>query len=293
MTPQFGPLSEFWVHGQYGVQLGSPPSYATFANGLSLVAFDSSDKPRLAIRGTGTDGQIKISTIDSSGTFVDLVTSAAGVLTFIEPNTNPNALDFFINYSTSGQATVYWNGVNICDTGPSVNVTTNSVTALAQVAYCLMYSNANFGYQGWSECIVQDTTTLGMALQTLPPLATGNTQAWTGSVGNIDELVLNLANYNFTVSDNEISQWTVSGSLPTGTWGINAVIQSAALSAGSSGPQHFSWNVRTSAPADFEAGTIALSTGIGFYQFVWNENPSTSAAWTVGQLVDSGIESLA
>jgi hypothetical protein len=287
-TPLFGPVSSFWVHAQFGIN--NPVQNYTYPNGILLVVSDASGIGRLAIRGTGNTGQIKISTIDASGTFTDLVTSALGVINFSLPNGNPTALDFFINYAVSGQVTVYCNGVNVCDTGPAVNVTTNSVTALAQVTFGAMNGNTT---QYWSECIVQDTTTLGLALQTLPPLATGNTQAWTGNVGNIDTLSVNYADYNYTTSAGQLSEWTVGTTLPTGTWTIEAVVQAAAISRGSSGPQHFAWDVRTSSGTSYQSGTLSLSVGFAFYQYVWMTNPATSAAWTAGQLVNSGIESLA
>ena len=287
-TPQFGPIGQFWVHGQLAF---APNFNAIGLNALLLVIADSSSIPRLAIRGTSTNGQIKISTITAAGVFTDLVVSNLGALNYSLPNPNPSALDIFINYAVSGQVTVYWNGVNICDTGPGVNVTTDSVTGLGQV----MYSIANLvnQAQGWSECIVSTTTTLGTALQTLPPVAAGNTQLWTGSVSNIDELAVNDANYNYTATAAQLSEWTVTTTLPTGTWGIQAVVQAGALSRGTTGPQHFAWDVRCSNAISYQSSAQNLSTGFGFYQYIWQTNPATSNPWNPGELINSGVESLA
>jgi hypothetical protein len=141
--------------------------------------------------------------------------------------------------------------------------------------------------------IIQDTSTLGMAVLTLPPLATGNTQAWTGSVSNINEISINDSNYIYDANANDISEWTVStSSMPAGTWNISAVVTEARVNVGSSGPQHFEWVVRTSDGSDHVAGSVAPTTSFSNYQYVWPTNPHTSAAWNAGELINSGVESL-
>lgn len=284
--------SSFWVHGQFSNQGFNN----TTASAILLGVADSSGVGRILVRGTGTTGQLKISTRNAAGTITDLVTSAAGayILTNgVSGGAVSSALDLFVNYSTSGQITLYQNGAIICDTGPGVNVTTDGATSLSQVFYGTAFNSTN-RFQAWSECLVQDTTTLGCAVQTNPPVAAGNTQSWTGVVGSISETTISDTTFIDTTADNALSEWTVNAALPAGNWTIEAVVQAARVSVGATGPQHFAWDVRTSAGASFQTGAIAATVG-SFHNFsnVWYTNPSTSAAWTAGQLVNAGIESLA
>jgi hypothetical protein len=285
-TPTFTPVSSFWVHGQHAAFTSG-----TTLNGIFLAAFDSSGNARIVVRGTGTAGLAKLSTVNSAGTFTDL--TLASQIAFNASSLSP--IDLFINYSTSGQVQLWVNGVVVADTGTGVNVTTNSVTALSSIAYSAVVNVGNGDTVGWSECIVQDTTTRGAALQTIPPVAAGATQSWTpNTVGNIDEIVNNTSNFVATTSNNALSEWTVSTTLPLGSWTINAVVQAASVSVGSTGPQHFAWDVRTSAGASFQNGSEAPVVGtFSNFQNILLTNPSTGVAWLPGQLVDSGIESLA
>lgn len=279
------PVTSFWAHGRLqnsGQAIGNGHVFA--------VLLDSSGLPRLYLAGTATTGQFTISTRTTAGVNTIIATSSAGAIPTTASGA-PVAIDWFVNYSTSGQATVYVNGSNVCDTGPSVNVTTNGVTTLNQLELACYSTVSVF----WSEILVQDTSTLGCSVQTLPPVASGNTQSWTpNTVANVDEAVINDTNFIAATLANELSEWTLSTSLPAGSWIIEAVIQEARVSAGSTGPQHFAWDVRTSAGSSHQTGSVAPNVGsfANFGPQVWTTNPDTSLAWTAGQLVNAGIESL-
>lgn len=288
-SPVLSLPTAFWFHAQFGAI--NPASNGMPNNSIWVTFYDNMGIPRIAIRGGGAAGQIKISTVNAAGAFTDLVTSAAGAFNWVLPNPNPTAVDIFVNYSTSGQVQVNWNGVPICDTGTMVNVVTDSATACAQVA--VAGGMNDFSGWGWSEFVICNTDTRGFVVQTLPPVATGNTQTWTGSVSNINSLTVDFSVFNSTLGANEISEWTVSTALPTGNWEIIAVAQSAAMSRGTTGPQNFAWDVRVSAGISYQSGSQALTAGDQFVQFVWMTNPNTMVAWNAGELIDSGVESLA
>lgn len=278
ITPLFGPTSSFWIHAQHN---------NTATGGLNnclLAVLDSSGVGRILVLGTATAGQVKICTRNAAGTIATLVTSAAGAL----PTSSLVPIDLFINYAASGQCTLYVSGVAIADTGPGVNVTTDSATALAQVQFASLSTSA-----GWSECIIQDTSTLGLALQTLAPVAAGNTQSWTpNTVGNVNPTSINDANFVAATAVNSLSEWTVSTTLPAGSWLIEAVVQTARVSVGATGPQHFEWLVRTSDGSDHVTGSVAPTTSFSNFNNVWPTNPHTSSAWGAGELINAGVESL-
>lgn len=289
LTPAFAPISSFWVHGQLNNQIvGNITS-----SGLTLIGVnDSGGVGRILVQGTGTAGQVKLCTRNAAGAITTLVTSAAGALPSTGSSTTP--IDLFINYSTSGQVKLLVAGVSIADTGAGVNVTTDSATTLAQVLYGTLSSGSE--QTVWSECLVQDTSTLGAAVQTIPPVAAGNTQSWTpNTVGNVNPATINDTNFVGTTSANALSEWTVATTLPAGSWTIEAVVQAARVSVGSSGPQHFEWLVRTIDGSDHVAGSVAplVGTFADFGPQVWPTNPHTSAAWNPGELINAGIESLA
>jgi hypothetical protein len=278
LTPLFGPSSSFWIHGQHNNTSGSGN------NNCLLAAYDAGGVGRILVLGTATGGQVKICTRNAAGTITTLVTSAAGVI----PTSTLVPLDLFINYAASGQCTLYVSGVAVADTGPGVNVTTDSATALSQVAFASLSTSA-----GWSECIIQDTSTLGLSLQTLAPVAAGNTQSWTpNTVGNVNPTSINDTNFVAATSVNSLSEWTVGTTLPAGSWVIEAVVQTARVSVGATGPQHFEWLVRTVDGSDHVAGSVAPTTSFSNFINVWPTNPHTSAAWLAGDLINAGIESL-
>ena len=287
-APALSPISQFWSHARYYNSSGN----STTANAILMALADSGGVGRILVRGTGTAGQAKISTRTAAGVITDLVTSAAGAIPAPSAG-QPVAFDLFVNYAVSGQCTLYCNGLVIADTGAGINVTTDAATTLSKL-FLGEIRNANSDYQMWSECIIQDTSTLGSALQTLPPLAAGNTQSWLpNTVGNINETTINDANFIASLTANSLSEWTVATSLPTGTWIIEAVVQEARVSVGTTGPQHFEWLVRTSDGTDHVNGSVAPTTAFANYNNILPLNPHTGAAWNAGELINAGVESLA
>lgn len=292
LTPVFTNVSSFWTHFQFS-QNG-----ATFTNTLNAPAFwllDSSGLARIVVRGTGTAGVFKISTCNSSGTLVDLATSSA-----IPISANvPIAFDLFVNYAVSGQATLYANGVSVADTGTGVNVTTNSVTSLAQVGFQGLTTASGIGGP-MGEVLVQDTSTIGCAVFTLVPQAAGNTQSWLpNTVGNINENAINDSNSISTVSVNALSEWTTvaSSTFPGGSnaWALTAIVQNARVAIGTTGPQHFEWLCRTIDGSDHVTGSVAATSSFVNYSNIWALNPHTGSAWAIGDIASGfnlGIESL-
>lgn len=281
----FTPSSTIWAH----VRLFNGSTPGTTLN-CPLMSLESSGQVgRIMVVGTGTSGQLRIVKRDAAGTLTTLVTSAAGVVPPVA-NTFQVEFDLFVNYAVSGQATLYINGVNVADTGPGVDVTTNSVTTLNQILFSSMNSG---GFGTYSEAAVADATTLGIGVQTLPPLAAGNTQSWTpNTVGNVNPSAAVDANFISAASANALSEWTLSTTLPTGSWAIRAYVQEARALVGTTGPLHFEWLLRTVDGSDNVSGSVAPLTSFGNFQNVWSNNPHTSAAWGSGELINAGIESL-
>lgn len=286
--PPFTPNSTLWVHGQFGTNTSGN---SNALNVHAMRVLDGSGVPRIVIRGTGTAGQMKISTRNAGGSFVDLTLTTSKLIPSVL--NGPVAFDLYINYSILGQVTLYANGAIVLDTGSNVNVTTDGATSLAQCQFGT-FTNQSGATAGWSEIITQTTVTLGMALWTLPPTGAGNTQAWTpNTLANVNKLTIDDTTSVATASVDELSEWTVSaGTLPTGVWNIIAVVQEARVECGTTGPQSFGWIVRTEDGTDHLSGDVPLITTFQNYSNIWLTNPFTGGNWAAGDLVNIGIESL-
>jgi len=161
-TPVFAANSTLWIHGQYcnTTNTSACISNLTTSNVQLLRVLDGAGYPTLVIRATGTSGQLKISSRTSSGVFTDLVTCSSAF------NSSLTQLDFFVNYGTSGEVTLYNGSVPVCDyTG---NVTNgDGATTLNQVELTapLAGNNGTGGQYGgaWSEVIVATTRTTAMS----------------------------------------------------------------------------------------------------------------------------------
>jgi len=103
-TPTFTANAEIWIHAQYCNLDGACNTNTTSTSNAQLLrVFTTNGNPSLIVRGTGTAGQLKISSRTSGGTFTDLVTCTAA---FNAPLTQ---LDLHINYAASGSVTLYKN----------------------------------------------------------------------------------------------------------------------------------------------------------------------------------------
>ena len=283
----FGPISTLWVHGQFG---GDVAGSASVPNLAAIRLLDNTGVARIVIRSADGAGRFKVSTCNAAGTYADIATSAGNIIPSSH-GTATWAYDLFVNYASAGQVKLYIAGVSVLDTGAGVNLLTDSCTALAQADYGFFtYNTSEEVY--WSEPIIQDTTTLGCAMLTNPPLAAGNTQSWSGAVGNINEVPANDSTGISSVTVGALSEWTVNTALPTGAWAIEAQILEARLSVGTTGPQHIGMVVRTSDGSDHVTGTIAATVTLTNYQAIVATNPHTGAAWNAGELINIGLEAL-
>jgi hypothetical protein len=217
-------------------------------------------------------------------------TNAAGTTTQLGSNFglqyNNNShvtskLDFNINYGASGTVTIYQNGVSMFTF--SGDTTTDSVTSLSGCYIkcgCPVQAGLTLNaILSWSEFIVADVDTRSMSLQTLQPVANGNTHNFdtgTPAAANVNETTLNDATLDGSSSAGQIDQYTI-GSLVSGAT-IIAVGISARMAKGSSGPSKMDLGFRISG-ADYWSSDISLNLAWTCQQNWWLTDPSTSASW--------------
>jgi hypothetical protein len=255
-----------------------------------LRVFDNSGNPTLIVSGTGTAGQLVISSRSAAGTFTNLVTCSAAI------NVSLTQLDLYINYGTSGEVTLYSNSAQVCDfTG---NVTNgDGATTLNDLEFANPFASGGF-YSAWSEMIVATTDTRAMSLYTLAPNGNGNATQWTGSnpcTSILNALPANDTNYIYTSSNDQIEECTVTNSVPPGNYNVQALVMSGRLLVGASGPQHFDFVTRTGG-TDYTSSDFAPTNSFSnFGNYIQSVNPSTSNPWALGDLIATdfniGLES--
>lgn len=263
--------SQFWFSARHG---GNYTAFTTGGNAgvYMLRFFDSSSIERIRISSANSSNVMQAFKVNSVGTTTQLGSNfsmSPSNLTGV-----PDKLDVFLNYNASGTLTIYWNGVQVFTfTG---DTTTDSVTSLSYVRPGWASSG---GSSGWSEMIVADTDTRSWNLQTLAPVANGNTHNFdtgTPAAANVNEVTLSDATLDGSTTAAQIDQYTIPA-LATGTFSIVAVGVSARMQKGASGPSKMDLNVRST--SDFFSADQILTTAWTSYQNWWMTDPNTSAAW--------------
>lgn len=284
----FGNLSSFWAHAETNFI-----SNGTVSGDILIALADSGGVGRILVRGTGTAGQLKISSRNAAATITDFsgATTASGAY-----SAALTKLDLFCNYSSSGQVQLYINGVLAADTGASVNVTTDSATSLS----FLYLSNATSGSNvTFSEVIVADSDTRAARLWTMNSTTAGNAQTFSGTASNVNKGTISDATYISAASSGLINEYKTGGiALPGGTFTVPAVKMISRALVGTSGPAHVEYVTRVGS-TDYTGGSWAPTVGSfvndtsGYYQAT---NPGTSAPWATSDLTAStfnyGVESV-
>jgi hypothetical protein len=280
-TSVFAANSTLWIHAQLCLGNGCG-SNGTTSNYQMIRVFDSAGNPTLVVRGTGTTGQVKISSRTSAGVFTDLATCSSVI------NVTLAQLDLFINYGTSGEVTLYSNSAQACDF--SGNVTNgDGATTLNQVEFAgpTLGTSAN-----WSEVIVATTDTRAMGRFTANTTANGNATGFSGT--NVCSSIWNAttandANFGFTGSNSIVHECTTNGSIPAGSYNVLGLVMSARVLVGVTGPQHFDFVTRTGG-TDYLSSDFAPTTSFtNITNYIQTVNPATSSAWVPSDFQTTGF----
>lgn len=287
LSPVFTATTTLWVHAQYCTFSSGDCFTATGNNSVMMSVYDNNGNATLAIRGTGNASQVKISSVNTSGTFTDLVTCSASSF----PVAGIAQMDLYINYGTSGQVILYANSVSICSF--SGNVTNgDGATTLDQI----QFASANTSYGSvWSEVIAATTDTRAMNLFTLYPTGSGNATQWGNSSGStpctslIGGTAINDSNFVYTGSNSQIEECTVHNTFPPGVYNALALVMSGRLLVGSSGPQHFDFLTRVTG-TDYASINFAPNNNFNnIRNYIQTVNPATSNPWAVTDFSASGF----
>lgn len=266
-TPTWSAVQELWLH---------------------VVARNSAGSEKIYFM-DGTDASLKLYR-DGSSNYSLWYLSAPATYTQIGSSFTLSDewhyLDIYLKTGASGAVALYFNGIE------RLPETAASITQAPDI------DSIRFtGDQGsdWGGMVVADEPTIGWRLGRLQPTANGANTAYTGDIGNVDEVTNNDADYIYSNTANQVETYTVT-TVPASTTGYvpRAVAVSARAKRGGSGPQNLQLCLR-SGGTDYFSGTKALGLGYTGQEHVWETNPDTGLAWTTSQLaaLQIGVKSIA
>ena len=289
----FGNLSSFWLHASFYITA----SNATTLNAIMMALADSGGVARILVRATGTAGQVKLSSRNAAGTITDFTgaVTAAGAL----PTAVLTKLDLFVNYSSSGQVTLFVNGALAADTGAGVNVTTDSATSLSNVYFSSALNSGSAGYY-YSQVIIADSDTRGAGVWLMNSATAGNAQTWSGTPASVNNPGINDASFISAATPGLIEEFKTGGiTFPAGAFSVAAVVMSSrALGGSAGGPTRIAYVTRVGS-TDYVGGTWTPPVGSfgNNSNYIQATNPGTGLAWTPSDLTAAtfnyGIESVA
>jgi len=239
---------------------------------------------------------IKI-TLESDGrwSFYKYISDA---YTLLATTTNPvlvdaaGAIDIYINISAVGTIRLSLDGTEIL-------LYEGDTTGDSSYFSDIVWQGASGMTANLSQVIVADADTIGMKLVTLPVTGAGAISDWTGNYSNIDEADLNEADFISALEVDTVSVFQMTD-IPSAFAGYAALAFAVAMT-GNNPADTFIGNIQAAVRPDstvFYSGdsTTLAQDGITTGSvFVFNQDPSTSAAWTKARVngTQIGVKSVA
>lgn len=271
--------SDFWLSARLSYQQGDPAITwsGVGQDGLlrirdaglvtRLRLYPSPGLPRMA-------APFLLQKVTAAGVATTLATTTSG---FSLLPSSPDKLDIALNYGVAGSARIYINGTLVLTYDG--DLTTDGATALAFVELGSISLQANSdGTNNWSEVIVSTQDTRNQSLVTRAPVAAGETDDWTGTAGDMNDLRANDANPNLSVTADQVQEYTLTA-LPAGSFAILDVTQVVRATAGATGPQHVQLGNRI-AGTEYFSSDLAPTVAWDTYSYTTTLNPATGLAYT-------------
>lgn len=274
-SPTWAAASSFWMHAEYQ---GPNPYSGGYANGLVLWQFFNGATEVLRVtNGNGfTTTDATILTLQSG------VLTAVGTVTWTQSGLQ--RLDIGLVAGGSGSVEVFVSGTQ------QLSVSGLNHSGFAGVTQ-IRLSGANTPFAAgsyWSQVICDSVSHVGDFLYTYPlDTNSGTNTGWTGGVSNVNEIVLNDANFDYAGSAALTSTFLSSTTNLTAYTVVAIGLGIRALATSGSPAQHLEPTIRVSG-ANYSTASCALTPGYQACAGSWTVNPATSSAWT-GSIAD-GVE---
>lgn len=157
--------------------------------------------------------------------------------------------------------------------------------------------STNSNNQAWSQFICADVDTRSMKLATIRPNAAGATSQWSGTYTDIDDVgYYTDSDYITSGTANQVSTFGLTD-LSTAAQALDplGVIVTGRARKGTTGPQNLQLGVHSGSTDYFAANEPSLGSSFGnLTPRIWDQNPDTSAAWTVSEIqsLQAGVKSI-
>lgn len=193
------------------------------------------------------------------------------------------AFDLHWKFDASGELNFYASGTE--------RITfSGDLSHLAGVAYVRLHNH--FGLPAFSQIMVDTDPTIGHRNKYIPLVSAGATSSWTGTYTEIDEIVLNDADYINSATANQVSTFGITPPTLTG-YTVQSITVSARANRDPTGPQNLELALRVSG-TDYFSSTKSLTIGFAPVQNIWTQNPASAGAWSnsAAGAVQPGVKSI-
>jgi hypothetical protein len=193
--------------------------------------------------------------------------------------------DIYVNI-TSGDAAFYVRGSDL-----GASATGLSLGHMSGITKFRSYSDFSARYV--SQVMVDTVSTIGRRMATGYPSGVGANTSWTGSYTEVDEIVLNDADFINSASANQLESYAITVPSLTG-YVVQDVTVSTRAKCGSGGPQNMRHVLRSSSTDGLSGSDVALTVAYAPQQTTFTTDPATSAAWvnTAISAVQPGAKSI-
>lgn len=285
-TPIWSAASDFYFHATAAIGLG----------------FSESGDQELAVFYDGSNTEVAKILVDNNTVNYNTLTFSLWTVTggvyvnhgsFNIPTGGLQQYDVELKAGAAGVAAMYVaGGQRISATGLNHTAWTTGIERVVLMG--ALGNQGGVNGTAWSEVICDSSSHVGDRLKTFPINANSAVNTgWTGSVTNVNEVVLNDSTFVYAASASLTSTYLASG-FSLGTYNVVAVgVSARALVNSGSGPQNLQIVLR-SGGSNFNSSSIALSAGYQACAHSWTTDPHTSSAWLTANAAgaEGGQESI-
>lgn len=216
---------------------------------------------------------------------------AVGSSWFMDDSTSGGVHELVIHIECGGSGAfeAFYDGA-LVDSGA---VASASVDNIKEVRFYDSDSSTTFG-TFYSEMIFSDEALVGATLETQWPTGNGTDADGTGAYTDVDEATRSDVDYIVLANVGEKQSITYDAFTETQD-AVLAYVLSATIGCDASGPSQVRAYIVVGGTR-YYSSPVTVSLSILPYNFVWETNPATAAAWSVAQIeavTECGIEAYA
>jgi hypothetical protein len=264
--------------GWFGARIAFDHGFG--GNTQDFIAFyDTAGIIRLFIIPSGIDNlsSFDVYKVDASGAQTLLGTTTSG---FAYQSSNPDKIDIYFNYNTSGSLQIYSNSAPIFNY--SGDITTDGTTHLQGTRFRSWGLNNNQTLYV-SECVLSDSDTRNVSIITNVAAGVGTLDQWTGAYTNVNQVDDSSDNsYDVAGASGETQRYTM-GTIPVANYTVLAKVTNLRATQGTGSLTHLALSELIN-DTSYTTSAKTIPTTFGSVQFIQPVNPATGVAWTEADL---------